>query len=314
MSHNVGLWRTDQEWITLIDASRSLSASSKISYKKQLRSTIRAFGINGPTALSTILTSPELLDGVKKRIADNSLRTYLAALVSLFKRGEEGGYFKRSTDSISNLHGIWSEALQQSSGRYHKRIDSNIESERERESHASLQDWQQKLQTCLKDDPDSQATLLIAFHALVFPPLRGGDLARVHIGYTLTGNCIFRNLDDESQTILLIRNHKTTKSYGTLKRVFTGKMVDILRNSGTKEPREWLFTTKGGTPYSESGFSSWKTSVFKDAFGRSVTTNSLRHEYISSIDRQNQSINDAKLLASAMGHGLYTQRQYVRLR
>lgn len=311
MSRDIGLWRTDQEWVALIDGASGISDASKKSYKKQLRSAIRIFHVQGPTALSTILQSPQRTEQVS--VGDNSLRTYLGALVALFKRGEEAGWFRRSDPRISELHAKWSELLQASSKRYNSRIDDNRESDREREAHTSMSDWQIAFRVAQRKDPNSPATLLLAFHALVLPPLRGGDLSRVHIGYTPIGNCAYRDPDDERQTILLIRDHKTSRSFGTLERKLRGEMVTILRHSAELQPREWIFQTQAGAPYSESGFSSWKASVFQEAFGRNVTTNSLRHAYISGLDRQNQTLREAREVATAMGHGLHTQRQYVRL-
>ena len=247
-----------------------------------------------------------------KAIADNSLRTYLGALVSLFKRGEEAGWFKRSDASVAELQGYWVEKLHQSSRRYNNRIDENVESERERESRTTMQDWMHAYRTAKHENPYDPVTLLLAFHALVRPPLRGGDLARVHIGYTSTGNCIFRDPDNGGQIILLIRDHKTSKSYGPLERVLKGEIVDLLREGNKQRPREWLFATQSGAPYSDSGFSTWKANALHDVFGRPVTTNSLRHAFISEMDRQNQSTSEARSVARQMGHGLATQRSYVR--
>jgi hypothetical protein len=311
MSTHDGLRRSDDEWFELVERSPSLSPKSKISYKKQLRAAIKAFKVEGDNALTQILQHPDIY-GDMRSVADNSLRTYLGAIVSLFKRGEEGEFFHRSDPAIARLQSAWSELLQKSSKRYLDTIDTNQRSDREEESRATMQDWQRVFEKSLRDDMESPETLLLGFHAVVHPPLRGGDLARVHIGYLPEGNCIFRNPEDPRSIVLLIRDHKTSKSFGPLKRVLTNEIVPLLRHNFKHHPREWLFMTQGGVPFSDSGFSSWKSSVFHEAFGRPVTTNSLRHEYISGMDRQNQSLADARQVARDMGHGLYTQRQYVR--
>jgi len=314
MSSDNGLRQTDKEWYTLIDESPSLSTKSKTSYKKQLRVVERECEVDGPHGISTILSNPDRYGPMlESKIADNSLRTYLGVIVSLFKRGEEGMFFRRSDGSIAELQGKWSELLQLSSKRYNRRIDSNEPNEREVEGHATLAEWKDVFEKAYKESPTSQETLILGLHALVMPPLRGGDLGRVRMGYTEEGNCIYRNPNDSDSTILLIRDHKTTKSHGALERKLTGFIVTVLRQSAASMPREWLFVTQGGGPYSDSGFSSWKSSVFADAFGRPVTSNSLRHAYISGMDRQNQSVAEASNIAQMMGHGLYTQRRYVHL-
>jgi hypothetical protein len=313
MSSHVELRHSDKDWYQLIDESTSLSAKSKTSYKKQIRVVERESGVDGPYAISTVLSNPDKYAPIlAQKSDDNSLRTYLGAIVSLFKRGEEGMLFKRSDGPVSELQAKWSELLQQSSKRYHKRIDDNEPSERETEGHATLKEWEEAFEASYAKSPTSQETLLLALHALVMPPLRGGDLGRVHIGYTDEGNCAYRDPTDDKCTILLIRDHKTTKSHGSLERKLRGRIVTVMRQNVASYPRDWLFITQGGSPYSESGYSSWKSSVFHEAFGRPVTSNSLRHAYISGMDRQNQSVTDAQNVARMMGHGLYTQRQYVR--
>ena len=312
MSHHNRLSRTDAEWFHSIDTSVALSDKSKTSYKKQLRSTARILGVEGPIAFSTILEDPSTYEPRLRDIPDASRRTYLAAILSLFKRGEESNLFRRTDQYIADLQGIWSDHLHKSKSRYLSRIDNNTETPREAESRTSVMDWTIAYRKSANEDELSQETLLLAFHALVMPPLRGGDLARVRIGYEDEGNCIYRNPNDEKETLLLIRDHKTSKSFGPLRRVLSGELVKLLRENVENQPREWLFISKSGVPYSESGFSSWKCVVFKTAFGRPVTSNSLRHAYISGMDRQHQSVSDARSVARQMGHGLHTQRQYVR--
>ena len=311
MSDHDGLHRSDTEWAELIERAPGLSAKTKVSYRKQLRATIRECGVEGPHALSTILANPSKY-GSMNGVNDSSLRTYLGFVVSAFKRGEEGGFFKRSDPEIVSLQGTWSELLQKASKKYGDRIDSNERSEREEQAHTTVKDWKDAFQISARDDEASPETLLLAFHALVHPPLRGGDLGRVRLGYQSEGNCIYRNPEDSETTILLIRDHKTSKSFGPLKRVLRNEIIPLLRHNVKEHPREWLFATQGGSPYSDSGFSNWKSQVFREIFGRPVSTNSLRHAYISEMDRQHQTIAEAREVAHMMGHGLSTQRQYVR--
>ena len=312
MSYDHGLMRTNGEWHTLIENAPSLSAKSKVSYLKQLRSVLRIFNTTDAIGISTILTNPSKAASVFSRIPDNSAKSYIAALLSLFKRGEEGGFIKRTSQSILKLYQEWSELLHQTSKRYLVRLDHNQPSARERESHADLDEWKEVFQEAYKKDPTSQSTLLLAFHALMLPPLRGGDLALVRLGFSVSGNCLYQSDGDDTWT-LRIREHKTSKSHGDLVRDLPDDLVRVLeRNLKASPKRDWLFSTLSGSPYSDSGFSSWKSGVFHDAFGRNVTTNSLRHEFISSLDRQHQTTAGARLIAHQMGHGLHTQRQYIR--
>lgn len=314
MSAHVSTEKTDSEWMGLVDSSPILSQKTKTSYKKQLRGVISKFGVSGPVALSYIMMHPDatVVVNAMKAIPDTSLRTYVAAILSLFKRGEEAHLFSRSSPHIIDSYRKWSEKLQTSAKKYTSRLDNNEPSAKEVESHAKISDWEDALIESYDEDPYSQKTLLLAFHALVLPPLRGGDLSAVKIGYHPSGNCIYKV--HGQHWILRIRDHKTSQFHGDLTRTLSSKMGSMLENylSNAPSEREWLFSTQSGTPYSDSGFSSWKSGIFKEAFGRNVNSNSLRHEYISSMDRQHQSISQARHIASQMGHGLHVQRQYVR--
>jgi hypothetical protein len=304
--------RTNAEWDALIEAAPGLSAKSKKSYKKQLRSVLRIFNDNESNGLSAILRNPERAAMVFAAVPDYSARTYIAAILSLFKRAEEGGYIRRTSESILKLSQKWSELLASVSKRYLTRLDHNQPSLRERETHASLAEWNDVFRKAYKAEPTSQSTLLLAFHALMSPPLRGGDLALVRLGYMKTGNCLYQSEDDDTWT-LHIRDHKTSSSHGDLTRDLSDELAHVLEGNLKATPkRDWLFASQSGAPYSDSGFSSWKSSVFFAAFGRNVTTNSLRHEFISSMDRQNQTTAAARSIAHQMGHGLNTQRQYIR--
>jgi hypothetical protein len=312
MSYDHGLTRTNAEWDALVQAAPDLSAKSKKSYQKQLRSVLRIFNNSESDGLSAILRNPERATSVFARVPDHSARSYIAAMLSLFKRAEEGGFIRRTSDSILKLNQKWSELLHSVSKRYLTRLDHNEPSQRERETHASMAEWKDVFRKAYKAEPTSQSTLLLAFHALMTPPLRGGDLGLVRLGFTVTGNCLYQSEDDDTWT-LHIRNHKTTSSHGDLLRELNDDLAHVLEGNLKSTPkRDWLFASQSGAPYSDSGFSTWKSSVFFDAFGRNVTTNSLRHEFISSMDRQNQTTAAARSIAHQMGHGLSTQRQYIR--
>jgi len=314
MSTHISTEKTDQEWADLVDRSLDLSDKSKVSYKKQMRSIIAKFGIAGPTSLSHIMFHPDATSVVNamKSIPDNSLRSYIAAILSLFKRGEESHLFSRTDESVLAPYRRWSEKLQKASKGYKTRVDANEPSERERSSYASLEEWDDAFERMYKENPTGQDTLLVAFHAALMPPLRGGDLALVRIGFHETGNCIYESYPGSHRYTLLIRDHKTSSSHGDLSRILTKRMSEILDDSLDAHPREWLFVNQSKAPFSDSGYSNWKASVFKEAFKRNVSSNSLRHSFISSMDRQNQTLAEARKIAHQMGHGLNTQRQYVR--
>jgi hypothetical protein len=311
---------SNDEWLSAIDESPHLSKKSKQTYKAHVRTLLHTCGVDGPMGVSTILFDlPRFLPRLV-RLKPNAMRSHLILILSLFKRGEERQVFRRSDAHVTNHHRGWMERLFECNKAHQSKVEDNLPTDREVEAAATLAEWATAKDYIQQRRPDSQEALLVAFHALAMPPLRGGDLSHVRVGFHPTGNCIYVDEDDRDHDFpegygeLIIREHKTSSSFPELRRELPPELVLLSLRSIEKEPRDWLFSAKSGGAFSDSGFSTWKTRVFRDAFkGKPVTTNSLRHAYISGLDRQNQSIRQAREIADAMGHSLGTQRQYVRL-
>lgn len=239
---------------------------------------------------------------------------YIAVVLSLFKRAEEAQYFRRCDPAVRDHYKPWLEAMSRCNRALRKHIDDNLPSDREVEASASLHDWEKAFDYMLETDPHSQETLLIAFQTLALPPLRGNDLAHVRIGQQSTGNYFMVHSDGSGE--LVIRDHKSMYSFPRLERQIPRMLVRMVERSIEKQPRDWLFSTKRGTEYSTAGYSTWKSLAFQKAFrGKHVTSNSLRHAYISERvhGNPNLSTNQMREIANSMGHSLDMQRQYVRL-
>lgn len=90
MSAHVSTEKTDSEWMGLVDSSPILSQKTKTSYKKQLRGVISKFGVSGPVALSYVMMHPDatVVVNAMKAIPDTSLRTYVAAILSLLREAK----------------------------------------------------------------------------------------------------------------------------------------------------------------------------------------------------------------------------------
>ena len=302
---------TNDEWVKAIESAPDLRPNSKKSYLKHMRALLRLCDISSLTGLTDIMFDCKRFMPCIETLPVCTQRIHLIAIVSLFKRGEEAHFFRRSDEKITLHHRGWMEELADVRGKHRKRIDANEPSQREIEAHATVDEWKTAYSVIQDEKPDSQEALLLAFHALMLPPLRGGDLSHVRLGRRETGNCLY--VEDNGDAKLLIRDHKTSRQFPELTRVLPKKLLTLLLNSIEKDKRDWLFTPKSKAAYSDSGYSTWKYRVLHRAFqGRRVTSNSLRHSFISEMDRQNQTIGGARNVAHAMGHSVYMQREYVR--
>lgn len=304
---------SDDEWLRMIDSSPHLSKKSKASYKKHARGFARLCGCDSLCSISHILFNFDTAYPKIARLPSNLQRSHLIVALCLFKRGEENRLFRRCDSHVSEHYHKWLEAHSKCQSDHRRRLDDNLPSEREIESAATLEEWRAAHREMQEREPGSQAALLIAFQTLALPPLRGNDLSHVRIGEQMSGNCIFVYPDGSGQ--LVIRDHKTSRHFPSLQRHLPPELIKMLERSVKQQPRNWLFSTAKGGAFSGQGFLQWKTGVFRRAFhGRPVTSNSLRHAYITEkVAGVPMSTNEARSIASAMGHNLGIQRQYIRL-
>jgi hypothetical protein len=303
---------SDDEWLELIDKANNLTKKSKASYKKHIRALQKVCGEGH--SLSHIMMNFDSLHPRLERLEPSVLRNHLIIILALFKRGEHNQMFRRCDPRIHEQYTKWLNANAHCATQHRKRLDDNLPSEREIEAAASLSEWRDAHEQMQAREKGSQAALLIAFQTLALPPLRGSDLSHIRIGEQLTGNYIRVRHDGSGE--LVIRDHKTARYFPRLERYLPQSLVRMVEESVKQQPRNWLFSTRHGSAYSNNGFLAWKSSVFRRAFnGRPVTSNSLRHAYITEHvgGLANMSTNQARDIASAMGHTLSMQRQYVRL-
>lgn len=300
--------------VNAINSANGLSESTKLSYLKQLRQALRIFQVR---TYSQILSDPQLytqkLQALvdKKSISQNTARSIVAALLSLFKH----------TPAPKSKQPEWSKLLEE----YNKKVidwtEQNRLTPREEEGWVDKEEWEKKEKELRKDSPGSPTHLIVAFHTLM-TPLRGGDLFDVKFvkpsdpsaeeDYTGKQDVlVWQGADKTSR--LLIRSHKTRKQYPVLTRTLPPELRRSLHESLKRQPRAYLFVTAKGKPWSRSSFLAWKSKVFQDVFDKPVTTNLARHAYVTSKKSSLESIADQRKNASEMGHSLKTHNEYRKL-
>ena len=232
---------------------------------------------------------------------------YCAAFYSLFKRCR--------TKQLSLLDGIptktkerWDRLIVKLKRDRQRALEQNIRSEREKKNWVTLEELQALDKRLREDERGSQRQLLVAFHARM-PPLRGGDLADVRFDPEA------RNALElvDGKGFLRIRDHKTRKLYGCLRRFLPEDLVKDVEVSCEAQPRTHLFVRNGGAHKSRAQFIKWKNSVFSDLLGRRVTTNIIRHVYVTSADFNKLSISATNSRARQLGHSFSTHLAYRRI-
>ena len=113
---------------------------------------------------------------------------------------------------------------------------------------------------------------------------------------------------------MILLNHKTANTHGRIVRALPPALTEVLAASLRAQPREALFLTPTGMPFSNShAFTVWGERTLERLFdGRRLGFNGLRHVYISNVDMDKSSPQQLITLARDMGHSALQQKLYVR--
>lgn len=320
----------DVKLLDCIANAESLALSTKLGYQKTCRSFYMHACSDWQNAQNPLLKSILDFESSKNAIlaSENALRTkhaWVKTVRNIFHHALNCEEAKNNAD-FQLVKSKWEELNKEISIEVDKVAKTSQLSVREADSWCPHSEWLSTEQRLRQEEFGSANHLLIGFSGgCGFPPLRGGDLGLVTVvsskdrgadeKYKDGGNVLIWNgLDKES--FLLVRNHKTTKTHGTLKRPIPQSLKEIINESFRQHPRTVLFTSpKTNAQFeTEESFSRWAQRAFKKIFdGKAVTMNTARHSFISALDTHQMSTQDLEDVATLMGQSVGEQRKYFRL-
>lgn len=111
--------------------------------------------------------------------------------------------------------------------------------------------------------------------------------------------------------IIVIGEHKTSKTHGELKEKCSRKLTNAIRESLKAWPREYLFVTKKGNAMSSNAYGNFVKKTMNTHVGKSIGTTMIRHIYISDVVSHLESKKDKKNIADRMLHSVAEQKRYV---
>ena len=124
-----------------------------------------------------------------------------------------------------------------------------------------------------------------------------------------TGNFIEVRANGHITMEVFIQDHKTAKTYGTLRRILPRGLVALIQKwTAEKGPDAMLF--EGLLP---AALSKRIIRMFEQATGKSVSMNILRHAYTSYERRGDMSLAAKNTLSMTMGHSLVMNDVYRRI-
>lgn len=117
----------------------------------------------------------------------------------------------------------------------------------------------------------------------------------------------------KGKSFLCLNKYKTANRYGRFKRDLPESLVSIIRESVRQEPRDFLFMSTEGKPYTnKASFGKYANRVFHQIFKKHMTISLLRHSFISAIDYNSSRAKDLIAVSKNMQHSLGMQQYYRR--
>ena len=326
----------DKLYACLQDSS-TLSAASKRTYISNLRSLqtrlatelLQALRLNVQVfvcpqtddfRLFSIIASVPAAADCMRGAASIPLRTraaFSSAVLALFKHSS--CITQASVPYLMAAKPAWERLCTELSAELDANAKESRLSEREEKAWCSYTDLLARVAQLGNEEPGSRGHLLLAFYVL-WPPLRGGDGARIHLVEAEEptrpgddGILVWRGPDLPAE--LIITQHKTDKHYGAIRRTLPPELKRVINASLLLEPREYLFTQARTTiPFaSAAAFTNYANNLLRNIMGRPVTCNTLRHSFISALDVSALTLSQQEQLAAWMGHSVAQQGRYRRV-
>jgi hypothetical protein len=136
----------------------------------------------------------------------------------------------------------------------------------------------------------------------MIPPQRGQIFYNCSFGDASTNNG--RNVIDLKRKLLVIREHKTQRSYGERTLALPTKLITVLKDWYDHVGKGSILRSANNKPMSSSSFTQFMNTIF-DA---SVSTDMLRKIYVSyMINDENIDDKERERLAYDMGHSVFQQ-------
>lgn len=140
---------------------------------------------------------------------------------------------------------------------------------------------------------------LMAFYTLL-PPRRVADVASLRYGETDEGNYITLDYDKVVYSV-----YKTSATHGVVEIAIPEKLQELLKELDPEEGEIiWPNTMNPSRRLSKA---------FDSVSDQHITSNILRHSFLSDVLSVPRSTEYKKRLAKIMGHSLSTQQTYIRL-
>ena len=275
-----------------------LSPVTKRTYLERLRYMIQ----NTKTELYEIITHPsKYIEWIKKHSPSlQTQKSYISGILAVFK------HTPNLKDAERKHYYEWYQEFK----KIHEKIDDhykqNEPSQKQKEAYVPYQEIVAKRNTLGKG---SKEKLLLSLYTYL-PPLRS-DFNKVYLYENPQKTYEHENyiLLFDPPTLVL-NEFKTTKKKEGYERVLPEELVEEIKASLAKNPREWLFMDRDKKPYKSGSFTKWANRTLKSLFTKPLTISLIRHSYINQLDFNRLTVQEKEDIAKDMAHTVTTQDRY----
>jgi hypothetical protein len=157
--------------------------------------------------------------------------------------------------------------------------------------------------------------LLLCLYTMIEPVRSDFDLVKLYLEKPEKSETPNFLVIGKTSGNLYLNEYKTSNHYDHDPIELPKELLEEIKVSLKKFPREYLFVDKQGLPYTKPAtFNRWANRVVKTVLkNESITLTSFRHIYLSRPDLklEEKTIGERKKIAKNMGHSLSTQKTYV---
>lgn len=232
-------------------------------------------------------------------------KSYISAILAVFRHNE--GLKQQE----QKHYDAWYAAFQDIHTQIDDRYKRNEPSDRQAQGYVPFEEIIAKRDAL---ETGSYERLLLSMYTYI-PPLRA-DLNRVRI-YTqphvpaVIKEDNYMILDEKQKTAkLILKEFKTATSQSYYDKDLPSPLVTEILASVDRDPRDYLFQDRTGTPYRASSFNKWANRTLMRLFGRNLTISLIRHSFINTLDFNALTVYEKEMIAKDMTHTVGTQDRY----
>lgn len=297
------MWHADSHIFKAIEAASTLAASTKKCYASYLR---KALSVTGERSISEVLAFPkEAIPKLQSAIHNrDTLRNTVTALIAAMQNTSMG------RDHPSEL-AAWKEQLAVDVQHLSSQRESGQGTHKQQAAFVPWTQAQDVLRKLGERAPGSSDHILLGMFVAI-PPRRPGDYYRVRlVAEDPADPADSPAWLNTSTGRLRVNVYKTVRTYGPFVTTLPKVLLDSVRASVRRQPREYLFVQRNKKPFaSANSFDHFCVRALRRLFHDSMSVNVLRHAMCTHIATQNLSLADWKRVAEQMGHSVETNLSY----